>query len=115
MTRAKATSSLNMRLRGPGLALALVIFVLPTVASADEALARKYACATCHQATQTTIGPAWKDIRAKYSGKLSAKELAASVKRGSSGKWGVIPMPPQTLVPDSDLLELTTWILEGKP
>jgi cytochrome c len=82
-------------------------------ASASEALAEKYGCAACHQVAQKVVGPSWKDVQGKYAGKLTPAQLAASVKAGSSGKWGAIPMPPQAAVPDQDLVALATWILEA--
>ena len=106
-----------IRQHGKGRAIALVVSALtaliPGAVSASDALATKYACVACHQKEAKTIGPAWQDIRAKYAGKLTPEQLAKSVKAGSSGKWGAMPMPPQTVVPDADLVALTTWILEG--
>src|SRR4051794_28474058 len=62
---------------------------LPASASANQALAQKHACIACHQATAKSLGPPWKDIAAKYGdGKGTAAQLVASMKTGSSGKWG---------------------------
>jgi len=87
--------------------------LLSPSAHASEALAKKYACVACHQADKKLVGPAWKDIAAKYKGKLDADALAASIKKGSSGKWGAVPMPAQGHVPDADLGALATWILQS--
>ncbi|WP_416761881.1 c-type cytochrome [Roseateles sp. So40a] len=97
-------------------ASAAVVLLLATSgeASASEALAKKYACAACHQADKKVVGPAWREISSKYSdGKVSADQLAASIKKGSSGKWGPMAMPPQAQVPEADLKALAVWILEG--
>jgi cytochrome c len=65
--------------------LALVLGA-PVGAHASEALAKKYACTACHQAAVKVVGPAWKDIAAKYAdGSVTAAQLAATVKKGSSG------------------------------
>jgi len=42
------------------------------------------------------VGPAYKDVAAKYAGADAAKvdELAAKVVKGGVGVWGQIPMPP---------------------
>ena len=37
--------------------------------------------------------------------------LQKSVKSGSSGKWGPVPMPPNAAVPDADIKKLVDWIL----
>lgn len=113
VNRSSSQSSSKKTYMRLGLLLALALGLPPLHASPNDALATKYACVACHQATQAAVGPAWNDIRSKYAGKVSAAELASRVKAGSSGKWGAVPMPPQTAVPDSDLQALTSWILEG--
>ena len=86
----------------------------PTAAAASQALAQKYSCVACHQATAKVVGPSWKDIGAKYGdGKGTAAQLAASIKAGSSGKWGSMPMPAQAQVPDADAQLLAQWLLDG--
>jgi len=86
----------------------------PTPAVASQALAQKYSCVACHQATAKVVGPSWKDIGAKYGdGKGTAAQLAASIKAGSSGKWGPMPMPAQAQVPDADAQLLAQWLLDG--
>lgn len=86
----------------------------PTGASASLALAQKYACVACHQPAVKVVGPSWQDIGARYGeGKGTAAQLAASIKSGSSGKWGPMPMPPQAQVPDADLQALAQWLVGG--
>jgi cytochrome c len=88
----------------------------PAPAAASQALAQKYACVACHQPTAKVVGPSWKDIGSRYGeGKGTAAQLAASIKAGSSGKWGPMPMPPQGRVPDADLQSLAQWLLDGAP
>ena len=83
-------------------------------AFASTALAQKYACVACHQPAVKVVGPSWKEIGARYGdGKGTAAQLAASIKAGSSGKWGAMPMPPQAQVPDADLQALAQWVLDG--
>lgn len=89
----------------------------PIHAMASQALAQRYACVACHQPATKTVGPSWKDIRAKYgegsSTATTATQLAATIKAGSTGKWGAMPMPPQPSVPDADLQTLAQWVLDG--
>jgi cytochrome c len=88
--------------------------VWPQQAAASLALAQKYSCVACHQPATKVVGPSWKDIGAKYGdGKGTAAQLAASIKAGSSGKWGAMPMPPQAQVPDADVQALAQWLLDG--
>jgi cytochrome c len=96
-------------------ALAAIGVALAAPASASEALARKYACTACHQVDKKLVGPSFKDIAAKYAdGSVDAKQLAARIKAGGSGKWGAIPMPAQAQVPPADLDAIAAWILATK-
>ncbi len=86
----------------------------PARAVASQALAQKYACIACHQPTAKVVGPSWKDIGTRYGeGKGTAAQLAASIKAGSSGKWGAMPMAAQAQVPDADVQSLAQWLLDG--
>lgn len=94
-------------------ALGLVAVASPALA--DEALAKKYACAACHAVDKKLVGPAYKDVAAKYKGDAKAQEnLAAKVKKGGSGVWGPVPMPPNANVPDADVAKLVKWVLSVK-
>jgi cytochrome c len=87
-------------------------FVLAPLAQADEAMAKKYNCTACHQVDKKTVGPAYKDVAKKYKGQSgAAATLAAKVKKGGSGVWGPVPMPPNAAVPDGDINTLVAWIL----
>lgn len=86
----------------------------PTRAVASQALAQKYACVACHQPATRTVGPSWKEIGARYGADQgAATRLAASIKAGSSGKWGAMPMPPQMQVSDADAETLAQWLVDG--
>jgi cytochrome c len=81
-------------------------------AQADEALAKKHNCLACHQVDKKTVGPAYKEIAKKYKGQDVAAKLADKVKKGGSGVWGPIPMPPNPAVPDADIKKLVDWVLK---
>ena len=84
-------------------------------ALAQEALAKKYNCLACHSVNKKIIGPAYKDVAAKYRGDKGAEaRLVAKVKNGGSGVWGQIPMPPNSAVPDADVKALVKWVLSLK-
>ena len=77
-----------------------------------EDLARKNACTACHSTEQKLVGPAFKEIAAKYKGQNGATAmLSEKVKKGSSGGWGQIPMPPNGQAPDEDIKAIVEWIL----
>ena len=84
-------------------------------AFAQEALAKKYNCLACHSVDKKIVGPAYKDVAAKYKGDAGAEaRLVAKVKNGGSGVWGPIPMPPNSSVPDADVKALVKWVLSLK-
>ncbi|MDQ2150140.1 c-type cytochrome [Alcaligenaceae bacterium C4P045] len=86
----------------------------PAEVLANQALAQKYACIACHQAKVKIVGPSWSEISARYGdGKGTVEMLSASIKSGSSGKWGPTPMPPQGRVSDADLEAISKWLLDG--
>lgn len=83
-------------------------------AVAPEEMPAKYGCTACHAVDHKVVGPAFKDVAAKYRGKDVEAQLVAKVKNGGSGVWGQIPMPPNPQVPDSNLHALVKWILTLK-
>ncbi len=82
-------------------------------AKAAEALAQKSGCLACHSIDKKVLGPAYKDVAAKYKGDKTAEaKLIAKVKAGGSGVWGPIPMPANSpQVKDADIKTVIEWIL----
>ncbi len=98
------------------LAASTAVLSLGAVANAtagDElALATKSGCMACHQVEMKVVGPAYKDVAAKYKGQDGAVDmLAAKVKAGGSGVWGPVPMPPNVNVSDEDIKTIVSWVL----
>ncbi len=85
-------------------------------AQANEELAKKHMCLTCHVVKGAkTIGPAYADVAKKYAGQKDAEaKLVEKVKKGGQGVWGQVPMPPNAAVSDADLHALVKWILSVK-
>ena len=84
----------------------------PNAVRADEALAKKYNCMACHLLDRKLVGPAYKDVAKKYKGQADAlAKLSEKVKKGGSGVWGAVPMPPNGAVPDADIEKLVKWVL----
>jgi cytochrome c len=101
-------------MRTPGLLLALATLAA-TPALATEELAKKHACTACHAIDKKLVGPAYKDVSAKYKGNAKAPAmLEEKVKKGSVGTWGQVPMPPNAAVPDADVKALVKWVLSLK-
>ena len=94
---------------------ALVAALACTPAFANLELATKNACTACHAVDKKVVGPAYKEVAAKYKGdKDAAAKLADKVKKGGVGVWGQIPMPPNAQVSDADIKTLVGWILTLK-
>ena len=84
-------------------------------AQASEELAKKHNCFACHAVDKKLVGPAYKEVAAKYrADKGAGARLLDKVKKGSTGAWGQVPMPPNAAVPDADLKALVKWILSQK-
>jgi cytochrome c len=82
---------------------------------AAEALMAKDGCAACHAIDKKVVGPAYQDVAAKYKGDAKAAAmLVDKVKKGGTGVWGQIPMPPNAQVSDADIKNLVDWILTLK-
>ena len=60
------------------------------------------------------VGPAFKDVAAKYAGQEGAADLLAGhIKNGTVGAWGQIPMPPNP-VTEEEAKTLAEWVLSLK-
>ena len=100
-----------------GTCIALAGFALVALpAAANEELAKKNACTACHAVDKKLVGPAYKDVAAKYANDKGAEaKLFEKVKKGGQGVWGDIPMPPNSpMVKDDDIKKLVDWILSLK-
>ncbi|MGD8909502.1 MAG: c-type cytochrome [Chromatiales bacterium] len=98
------------------LAASSAILSLGAVANANaedaSALATQRGCMACHQLETKVVGPAYKDVAAKYKDQEGALDsLVAKVKAGGSGVWGPVPMPPNAHVSDEDIKTIVAWVL----
>ena len=84
-------------------------------AMADQALATAKNCMACHAIDKKLVGPAYKDVAAKYAGQKDAVDkLAAKILKGGSGVWGPVPMPANTQVNEAEAKKLAAWVLTLK-
>jgi len=73
-------------------------------ASAQEGLAKKDGCLNCHDVSAKKVGPAFKEVAAKYKGKADAEAtLFAKLKEGKGH--------PATKASDNDLKGILKWVL----
>lgn len=99
----------------PALLIATAALLFAGAAQANDKLAQASGCNACHAPDKKLIGPAYKDVAAKYRGNKSAEaDLVKKVKAGGKGVWGDIPMAPNAHVKDDDIRTLVQWILSLK-
>lgn len=96
------------------LALSASTLCISAPASASEAIVKKARCIACHTVDQKRVGPAYKDVAAKYKGDAGAPaRLFQKVRQGGQGVWGEVPMIPHGAdkISDEDLKAAVEWIL----
>ena len=98
----------------PAVMFALV-GALASPAFANQELATKKNCMACHAVDKKVVGPAYKEVAAKYAGQAGAADkLAEKVIKGGVGAWGQVPMPANPQVTPAEAKQLVTWILGTK-
>ena len=96
-------------------AASAALLLMSGAASADQALAQKNACMSCHGVDKKIVGPAFKEVAAKYAGDKTAHDrLVTKVKTGGKGVWGPIPMPPNPQVKPEEASKIIDWVLSLK-
>jgi cytochrome c len=105
----------------PGTDMKKIVFALALTAAAaapafaDQALATAKNCMACHAVDKKIVGPAYKEVAAKYKGdKAAVDKLATKILKGGSGVWGAIPMPANPQVSDAEAKKLAAWVLSAK-
>ena len=84
------------------------------VADAQQ-IATRYGCLGCHNLAVKLVGPAYRDIAAKYKSDPAAfAKVDEQIHKGGSGKWGPIIMPPFPQVTANETKVLADWILAMK-
>ena len=88
----------------------MLTIAAPAFASAE--LAKQKNCLACHATDKKLVGPAYKDIAAKYKADKNAQAtLTKKVREGGVGVWGQIPMPANPQVNEQEAQTLVKWIL----
>ena len=98
------------------LALAALSVVSVSAMAADEmALAQSKNCLACHAVDKKLVGPAYKDVAAKYANdKDAVAKLAKKIREGGVGVWGQVPMPANPQVNEAEAQTLAKWVLTIK-
>jgi cytochrome c len=113
--RAMLISGDSMKTAFTLIALGGVFVVGAVQADAGEDLLKKSGCTACHAIDKKVVGPPYLEVAAKYKGDAgAAAKLIDKVRKGGSGVWGPVPMPPNPQVSDADLTAMVAYILALK-
>jgi len=102
-------------MNAPTAVLMLAALVAAPAVFASAELAKQKTCMACHAVDKKVVGPAYKDVAAKYAGQPDAVDkLAAKIRLGGSGVWGAVPMPANPKVSPAEAKQLAIWVLSTK-
>lgn len=75
-------------------------------------LIAKSDCLTCHKIDTKNIGPAYKDVAAKYENtEENVSLLASKIIKGGAGVWSPVPMTPHPAMTEADAKQMVKYIL----
>jgi cytochrome c len=86
------------------IAAASIAMVASGAATAQQELAQKSGCLNCHAVDTKKVGPAFKDVAAKYKGKADAEAQLVDKVSGAKGHPAVKASP-------DDVKSLVKWVL----
>ena len=94
------------------MAVAAGLMVAGSAMAVDMPAVGKAKCGACHSIDKKVVGPAWKDVAAKYKDdKDAAKAIAANVTKGGAFGWKMGNMPAKGMgASDADIHELSKFI-----
>jgi cytochrome c len=74
-------------------------------------LIAKSDCLTCHKTDTKNLGPAYKEVAAKYENtEENLTLLAGKIIKGGSGVWGQVPMTPHPALSEEDAKQMVKYI-----
>ncbi len=86
-----------------------------TEAEKGLALVAKSDCFTCHKLSETSIGPAYAAVAAKYKGQDNIVDsLAHKVIKGGAGVWGQVPMTPHPQLSQEEAKSMVHYVMSIK-
>lgn len=82
------------------------------VPHAGEALAKNNGCMACHKLDSASVGPAFKQVAAKYKDDPNAVAyLVDKIAKGGGGVWGPASMPPFAYLDEASRQTLAEYVL----
>jgi cytochrome c len=72
-------------------------------------------CLTCHKVEEKLVGPAYREIAAKYpNNQATIDTLSSRVINGASGNWGQLVMTPHPQISKEDAQTMVKYIMSLK-
>lgn len=89
------------------------LMVAGSAMAVDMPAEGKAKCGACHAIDKKVVGPAWKDVAAKYAGKADAEAtLVANITKGGQFGWKMGMMPPKGMgATDAEIKSLAHFIV----
>ena len=92
-----------------------MLFAVAGAAQANPELAKARNCMNCHGLDRKIVGPAFKDVAARYAGKGDVVQaLADKIIKGGGGAWGPVPMAANPGLSVEEARRLAAWVLTVK-
>jgi len=83
-----------------------------SITSSGKALTQSLDCKTCHKEDGPSIGPSYIDVSQKYQDDSNALAyLSQKMLEGGGGVWGEVSMPAHPNLKQSELNQISTWIM----
>ncbi len=86
------------------MSVAAAIALAAAGVNAQEELAKSSGCLNCHSVDAKKVGPAFKEVAAKYKGKADAEATLTAKISEAKGH-------PKTKAKDEDIPKLVKWVL----
>jgi cytochrome c len=89
------------------------LMVAGSAMAVDMPAEGKAKCGACHAIDKKVVGPAWKDVAAKYAGQADAeKTLVEHITKGGQFGWKFGMMPPKGMgATDAEIKSLAHFIV----
>jgi cytochrome c551/c552 len=85
----------------------------PEVADEVQQLLSTHGCLGCHAVDRKLVGPAYRDVAARYTGDDRALEkVTASILHGGAERWGDVPMPAMPDLTEAQARQLAVFVLQ---
>jgi len=85
-----------------------------TRARTPREILTRNACTACHGFDRAAVGPAFKEVAARYRDRGDAAGyLVEKIRKGGAGVWGAVAMPGQSGIREEDLAVVVRAFIEG--